>query len=38
MNQEDWLRKRMRGAKRPGCGAEIGALVALAALGLLLLG
>jgi hypothetical protein len=27
MNQDDWLRKRLRGKKRPGCGAEIGALV-----------
>lgn len=29
MNQDDWLRKRMRGKKRPGCGAEIGAFLAL---------
>jgi hypothetical protein len=27
VNQDDWLRKRMRGKKRPGCGTEIGALV-----------
>ncbi|MES2638362.1 MAG: hypothetical protein V4850_02740 [Myxococcota bacterium] len=33
MNQDDWLRKRTRGQKRPGCGAEIGALVGLALLG-----
>lgn len=30
MNQDDWLRKRVRGKKRPGCGAEIGALVLVA--------
>lgn len=29
MNQDDWLRKRMRGKKRPGCGAEIGAFLGL---------
>lgn len=33
MNQDDWLRKRMRGRKRPGCAGEVGAL--LGGLGLL---
>ncbi len=28
MNQDDWLRKRLRGKKRPGCATEIGAFVA----------
>jgi len=35
MNQDDWLRKRARGQKRPGCGAEIGAIVGLSVLALL---
>jgi hypothetical protein len=30
MNQDDWLRKRMRGKKRPGCAPEIGAFVLVA--------
>jgi hypothetical protein len=34
MNQDDWLRKRMRAKKRPGCAPEIGAFV----LGMALLG
>ena len=29
MNQDDWLRKRLRGKKLPGCGAEIGAILGL---------
>ena len=37
MNQDDWLRKRLRGRRRPGCGGEIGAMVlGLAAVGLML--
>ena len=27
MNQDDWLRKRIRSKDRPGCGAEIGAIL-----------
>jgi len=27
MNQDDWLRKRLRQRKRPGCAGEVGALV-----------
>ena len=32
MNQDDWLRKRFRSKIRPGCGAEIGALLGVSLL------